>query len=228
MLGLTAAEITAQCIAELTVGQPLTDELWGRPNANHALAPTPADAEALPVRAGMLKAGLGYWSITAFEARVIEGIATAHRATGAPVMIHLEHGTCAHEALDLLAAAGVESDRVVLAHIDRSPDPILYAELASRGAYLGCDGAARLKDWPESVLIDAIERACAAGHGDRVLLGGDVARSSRYRAYGGTPGIAYLTARFTPRLTSQVGEDTMRAFLTNNPQRLLAWSAFDQ
>lgn len=215
---LSTDEIAAQCLRELTHGQSETDE---DPTGGGRTAVGPLGG---PVRAGLLKAGIGYWSVTAFESCVLDGVATAHRATGAPVMIHLEHGSAAHEALDRLAAGGVSAERVVLAHIDRSPDPGLYAELASRGAYLGCDGAARLKDWPESTLIAAIANACEAGFGARILLGGDVARRSRYVAYGGMPGIAYLTERFAPRLASAVGAAAVRMFLADNPQRLLAWT----
>lgn len=214
--GLTSEQIAARCLRELTVGQPAADE--------HPDGPTATGPLGAPVRAGMLKAGIGYWSITAFESRVLDGVAAAHRATGAPVMIHLEHGTATHEVLDRVEDAGVPPERVVLAHIDRSPDPVLYGELASRGAYLGCDGAARLKEWPESTLVSAIADACEAGFASRILLGGDVARRTRYLAYGGMPGLAYLTARFAPRLASRVGEAAVRGFLTDNPQRLLTWT----
>lgn len=218
VLELAVETMTRQCVSELLEGQPATDE---RAGGSHRIAVGP---DGLPVRAGMLKAGIGYWSITAFERRALEAVAAAHRATGAPIMVHLEHGTCAHEALDMLAEQDVAEERVVLAHIDRSPDPILYSELASRGAFLGCDGAARLKDWPESTLIKAITGACSAGHAGRVLLGGDVARRSRYLAYGGMPGLSYLASRFIPRLAGRVGEDAVRTFLEDNPRRLLTWS----
>lgn len=217
VLSLSSGEIAEQCIAELTVGQQAGDASSGT-GGSAARGP-----DGAPVRAGLLKAGLGYWSITGFESRVLDGVAAAHRLTGAPVMVHLENGTCAHEALDRLSGEGVAESRVVLAHIDRSPDPILYRELAARGAYLGCDGAARLKDWPESTLISAIAEVCAAGHADRVLLGGDVARRSRYAAYGGMPGLAYLAERFIPRLVLSIGAPPVRGFLTDNAQRLLRW-----
>ncbi len=64
------------------------------------------------VRAGVLKAGLGYWRIDAHSARTIEAVGRAHAATGAPVMVHLEHGTAAFEALAALDAVGVAADRV--------------------------------------------------------------------------------------------------------------------
>jgi phosphotriesterase-related protein len=178
-----------------------------------------------PVRAGILKAGIGYWSITGFERDVLDAVATAHRATGAPVMVHLEHGSAAVEVLELLAAGGVAAQRVVLAHIDRNPDPGLHAELAAAGAYLGYDGMARSRAWPDSALIECLLRVAADGGAQRVLLGGDVARRTRYAAYGGMPGLAYLPERFVPRLRREGGPELVRSALVDNPARLLAWSS---
>jgi 5-phospho-D-xylono-1,4-lactonase len=59
------------------------------------------------------------------------------------------------------------------------------------------------------------------GDPTRLLLGGDVARRSRYRAYGGLPGLDYLPERFLPRLRAAVGPDVVAAMLVDNPARLL-------
>lgn len=176
-----------------------------------------------PIRAGVLKAGIGYWSISAFEHRVLEAVAAAHVATGAPVMVHLEHGSAALEVVDLLARLGVAASRVVLAHIDRNPDPGLHTEIAESGAYLGYDGMARTREWPDSVIVDCIDRVAAAGRADRILVGGDVARRSRYIAYGGMPGLAYLPTRFVPRLERLERHDLVTLVLEQNPARLLGW-----
>jgi phosphotriesterase-related protein len=175
------------------------------------------------VRAGAVKAGAGYWSLTAFERRVLVAVGRLAAETGAPVMVHLEHGSAGHEVLDLLAAEGCPADRVALAHADRNPDPWLHRELAARGAYLGYDGAARHQRWPDSVLIDCLAAVVADGAGDRVLLGGDVARRTRYVSYGGMPGLAYLFDRFVPRLRSALGEAALAAVLVDNPARWLGW-----
>lgn len=174
-----------------------------------------------PVRAGILKAGIGYWSITHFEQRVLAAVAATHRVTGAPVMVHLEHGSAGWEVLDRLQQQGVDPSAVVLAHVDRNPDPGLHAELAARGAYLGYDGAARHREWPDSVLVDCLVRAANNGASRRILLGGDVARASRYLAYGGMPGLAYLGQRFVPRLARAGGAELVTAVLRDNPQRFL-------
>ena len=57
-------------------------------------------------------------------------------------MVHLEHGSAAFELLEVLASDEVRPEAVLLAHIDRNPDPGVHPELAA-GAYLGYDGFAR-------------------------------------------------------------------------------------
>jgi phosphotriesterase-related protein len=55
-----------------------------------------------------------------------------------------------------------------------------------------------------------------------VLLGGDVGRSSRFRSYGGIPGMDYLARRFVPRVRQTVGDDATDRILRDNPHRWLA------
>jgi len=186
-------------------------------------AAEPGEERDPTARAGVLKAGLGYWRLDAVARRAIEAIGGAHAATGAPVMVHLEHGTAAFEALDALAAVGVRADRVALAHIDRNPDPGLHADLAATGAFLGYDGPARAREHPDSVVLGCLIATAAAGGADRILLGGDVARRTRYVAYGGMPGLRYLGDRFVPRLRREGGADLADAVLRRNPAAWLTW-----
>ena len=181
------------------------------------------DPDGRPVRAGVLKAALDYWRITAFEDRVLEAVGQLGAELGAPIMVHLEHGSAAHVGLDRLDALGCPAQRVVLAHIDRNPDAGLMLELASRGAMLGFDGAARHREWPDSVLLDCIAEVVERGGGRNIVLGGDVARSTRFRAYGGMPGMSYLFARFVPRLRARIGDDATEQILVANPANWLAW-----
>lgn len=123
------------------------------------------------VRAGVIKVGAGYWSVSKFERRTIEAAGQAHRRTGAAVVCHLELGTAALEVLALLEAAGVPPSRVALAHMDRNPDPALHQEVAAAGAFVGYDGWARPKHHPDSALLacllavaegGAVTRSCSA------------------------------------------------------------------
>jgi 5-phospho-D-xylono-1,4-lactonase len=186
------------------------------------LGPPPGTLPPTSVRAGVLKVGAGYWEITDFERRVFAAAGAAHAATRAAVVCHLELGSAAWEAADLLERAGVSRDRIVLAHADRNPDPELHAELVASGVYLGYDGAGRTKYWPDSVLVDCLVTVANRAGADRLLLGGDVARRSSFEAYGGLPGMSYLGRRFVPRLRAAGGEDLVDAVLVRNPARVLA------
>ena len=204
-------------IADVRTGMPADDAVvFESPDV-----PRARTASGAPVRAGMLKGGIDYWRISPFERTTLEALAAAHRATNAPVMVHLEFCTAAHEVLDLLAAGGVASDRVVLAHADRDPDPGLHASLIERGAYLGYDGFARPRTRSDAELLALTERVAELAGADRIVLGGDVARRTRYIAYGGMPGLAYLGERYLPRLRSAIGADAVDRMLVANPARLL-------
>lgn len=227
LVALAEHELAARFVADVVDGMPVADGPRERGAAPATLAAGPDGA---PVRAGMLKAGIGYWSVSAFERRVLGAVAAAHRVTGAPVTVHTEHASATHEVLDVLEGEGVRADAVVLAHVDRCPDPVLHTELAARGAHLGYDGAARRREQPESAVLDCLVAAAALGARERIVLGGDVARATRYRHYpvrgpadpvAGRPGLAYLGEQFVPRLVARGGEGLAAAVLRTTPQHLL-------
>lgn len=181
-----------------------------------AIGPTGA-----PVRAGMLKVGVGYWRISSFERRSLHAVARVAIGTGVSVMVHLEYCSAAWEVLAALNEVGLSPGRVVLAHADRNLDPVLHAELTIAGTYLGYDAGARYREAPESAILECLEKVLAHGDPSRLVLGGDIARSSRYRAYGGIPGLDYLQRRFVPRLRARLGESLTERILVTNPAELL-------
>ncbi|HMO57822.1 MAG TPA: hypothetical protein PKC19_10715 [Roseiflexaceae bacterium] len=175
-----------------------------------------------PIRAGFIKVAGDYQFVAPTTRKLIEAAAIAHHATGAPILVHTEIGTVAHELLDLLEAAAIAPQHVMLCHVDRNPDPELHLTLAQRGAFLEYDTPARIKYQPETVVIGLMQQLFAAGYGDRVLLGGDMARRSYWRAYGGGPGIDYLLTSFTHRLhRAGFDETALDMIWYRNPARWL-------
>ena len=208
---LDAGSRAALFLADLHDGMPIRDD-----QPTRAVTPT-----GDPVRAGLLKAGIGYWSISPFERQTLEAVALAHAASGAPIMVHLEYCTAAHEVLDLLEGFGVPPQRVVLAHADRDPNPALHLELVARGAWLGYDGIARPRTRSDAELLTLTEAVVAGGGLNRLLIGGDVARRRRYVSYGGMPGLAYLGNRYLPALRARIGNEQVERILRTNAAQFL-------
>jgi predicted metal-dependent phosphotriesterase family hydrolase len=189
-----------------------------------------ADVDALAerfvadlARCGMIKLGASYHHITPFEERAFAAAAAAHEQTGAPVSVHTELGTMGLRIVERLGSLGVSPESVVLAHLDRNPDPGEHADTAAAGAWLQLDGPGRTKYWPDSTILQLIDDLAERGHADRILVGGDTGRRSMMRSYGGGPGLDYVFARFKPRLERELGGELARRIFVANPARAFAF-----
>jgi phosphotriesterase-related protein len=182
-----------------------------------------ADITGEGVRSGVIKVGASYHRLQPLEQTAFEAAAEAHRRTGVPVCVHTEHGTMGLSIVERLRGLGVPPESVVLAHLDRNPDPVEHAETAATGAWLQLDGPGRTKYWPDSTILALIAELNERGFGGRLLLGGDTGRASMIRAYGGGPGMDYLFARFKPRLERELGEELSRRIFVENPARAFAF-----
>jgi 5-phospho-D-xylono-1,4-lactonase len=179
------------------------------------------------IRAGLIKAGASYHHVTPFEATVLEAAAAAHRRTGAPIGVHTQHGTHGLALVERLRGHGVDPGSVILAHVDRNPDPGEHAETAAAGAWLQLDGPGRTKYFPDSTLLAFVEALAERGHAGRLLVGGDTGRSTMMRAYGGGPGLDYAFARFRPRLARELGDELAQTIFVDNPARAFAFAPSD-
>ncbi|MER7988710.1 phosphotriesterase [Streptomyces noursei] len=181
-----------------------------------------ADAPHARPRAGMIKVAGGFHGLDRHARRTMTAAAEAHRATGATIGIHLELGTGALDVLDLLCGAlDVPPHRVVLGHLNRSPDSAVHRTAAEAGAYLAFDGPSRANHATDWRLPDAVAALCDAGFADRILLGGDTTTAGA-RSVNGGPGMPYLLRRLRPRLELAVGAEAVEGMLRANPARAFA------
>ncbi|MFC1439043.1 phosphotriesterase [Streptacidiphilus sp. N1-10] len=181
--------------------------------------------EVLPARAGLIKVAGGFHRLDPHARTVMAAAAEAHHATGAPIGVHLEHGSAAAEVLALLCDdLAVPAERVVLGHLNRLPDLRLHREAAERGAYLCFDGPSEANHATDWRLLDALAALVDAGHADQLLIGGDTTTAGARAATGGGPGIPYLLHTLRPRLRRELGEETADRLYTVNPARAFAWA----
>jgi 5-phospho-D-xylono-1,4-lactonase len=176
-------------------------------------------------KAGVVKVASDYQVIDRATRVAIEAAAMAHLATGSPVLTHTEMGTLGMQQIRLLESHGVRPQHVVLSHMDRNPDLYVHRELAQAGAFLEYDGPGRVKYFPESTLIALIRGMFEANLGEHVVLGGDMARRSYWKAYGGGPGIAYTLEHFVPRLRNEgFSPEEIHQMLVANPARAFGFA----
>jgi phosphotriesterase-related protein len=164
------------------------------------------------VRAGLIKVAGGFHALDAHARWTMTAAAEAHHATGAPVAVHLELGT---------GALDVPPHRVILGHLNRSPDLVTQREAAGSGAYLAFDGPSRANHATDWRTPDAVRALADAGFGHRLLLGGDTTTAAA-RSVNGGPGMPYLLRRVRPRLELALGEDLVDRILTENAGRAFA------
>jgi predicted metal-dependent phosphotriesterase family hydrolase len=182
-----------------------------------------ADIEGPGVRSGVIKIGASYHRLQPFEEKAFAAAAEAHRLTRVPLCIHTEHGTMGLGIVEHLARLGVAPSAVILAHLDRNPDPGEHAETGASGAWLQLDGPGRAKYWPDSTVLQLISDLADRGLAKQLLLGGDTGRSSMMRAYGGGPGLDYVFARFKPRLERELGTELSQLIFVENPAKAFAF-----
>lgn len=150
--------------------------------------------------------------------------------TGLAVNVHVEPGSSrAHEALDVLADAGAELDRVAVSHVDAAPDVTSLTKLLDRGCYAEFDLFGRAPvfrfagrysaddETRAEVLCELVDR----GYVDRLLLSQDICMRHALRHYGGY-GYAHLARHVLPVLTERLGADAVHRMTRVNPLRLLA------
>jgi phosphotriesterase-related protein len=174
------------------------------------------------VRAGLIKVAGGFHGLDAHARWTMEAAADAHHATGAPVAVHLELGTGAPDVLALLCGElGVPPRKVILGHLNRSPDLTVHREAAEAGVFLAFDGPSRANHATDWRMPEAVLALTEAGFADQLLLGGDTTTAAA-RSVNGGPGLPHLLRRVRPRLELAVGEEVVERMLTTNPGRAFA------
>ena len=182
------------------------------------------DRRRSDARAGVIKVASGFHHVPPSSVKAIEAAGIAHHRTGAPVLVHVDQGTAAHEVLDLIERAGVPAGRVLLSHMDRNPDPTLHEELARRGAMLSYDWLARVRSRSDRVVTELVMALVERGLTAHVGLGMDLVRHTYWPAYGGGPGLRYLFGEFVPRMIrAGVPEAAADEICIANPARFLSF-----
>ncbi|MEM1093236.1 MAG: phosphotriesterase-related protein [Bacteroidota bacterium] len=201
LTGASVAELAERYVREVEVGMDGTDG-----------------------RAGLIKAST-MTTMTTHGLTMLQAAAEAHHRTGAPISTHTEKGTLGVEQARTLIDAGVPPEHIVIGHTDHQLDWGYHAELAATGVFLGIDQIGKAKYAPDAERIAFILHHLDAGHGDQLLLSGDLARRSYWTAYGGGPGFGYILSAFASSLrTAGLSDAMLERLFTTNPARAFTFA----
>ena len=167
---------------------------------------------------------IGSWGdITDVERKVFRAVGKAHLQTNLPIFTHTGiPGKSAMEQLDILEAAGVKPQRVVIGHVGNLVDPKVevHKALCKRGAFIGFDRQGGQGDARQVPMVVAL---IDAGYADNLLFSSDLSTANQLKHNGGA-GYAKTVTIFVPKLREAgVKEDTLHGILVDNPRRFLAF-----
>lgn len=171
-------------------------------------------------KAGQIKTALDAEGLTPPYRKLFTAAAAAAKATGRPVMVHIEKDSDPLLLAGFFESRGLEAARLIFCHLDRAiPDIAVHKELCRRGIYLEYDTIARPKYHDDNRELAIIREMAAEGFAERLLMGLDTT-AARLRSYGGMPGLVYIIEGFIPKMRSWgIPDDQAALFFRENPAR---------
>lgn len=178
----------------------------------------------ISARAGQIKTALDTEGLTARYRTLFRAAADTAKATGAPLMVHVENGTDPRELLAFLLEEGVPGSQMVFCHMDRAcSDLTWHEEAASAGVYLEYDTIGRFKYHSDEQEISIIRHMLDAGFEDRLLMSLDTTRQ-RLGSYGGAVTLNYLIDIFLPQMKEAgIPEEAVCRIMIKNSAKAFTW-----
>ena len=174
-------------------------------------------------RAGQVKAALDAGALTGQYKKMFRAAAKAANHTKAALMVHIESGSDPVALADFLQNEGVDPQRMIFCHMDRSiPDLAVHKKLCARGIYMEYDTVARPRCHSDEREAEIVLEMLEAGYESRLLMSLDVTRD-RLLSYGGTVGLGYIRKTFLPALSRRgVSTEQLESIFVTNPGRIFA------
>ena len=116
----------------------------------------------------------------------------------------------------------VNPSKVLIGHLDLKPELPYLLEVAKTGVNIGLDQFGKEKYLPDFERVNLILKLCEAGFEQQIIIGGDMARKSYFKSYGGNPGLEHIPIT-VKHMLAQAGlsSATIDNILMHNPRRWL-------
>ncbi len=167
---------------------------------------------------------IGSWDeITDNERKVFRAVGKAHVATNLPIFTHTGiPGKSAMEQLDILEAAGVKPQHIVIGHLGNLNDPKVevHKAICKRGAFIGFDRQGGPGDARQVPMVLAL---LEAGYADNLMFASDLSTANLLKKNNGG-GYGKTLTVWVPKLRAAgVSDDVLHGITVDNPRRFLAF-----
>jgi phosphotriesterase family protein len=156
--------------------------------------------------------------ITETELKVFKSAIITHLETGVPITTHTSLGTMGHEQVRLFKEYKVNTDKIVIGHVDLSGNVEYILEMLYNGVYVEFDTIGKNNYLPDDIRIEMLKEIEKRKLIDRVFLSMDITRKSNMEYKGGI-GYNYIFNVFIPKLKEAgIKENSIEKMLKINPQ----------
>ncbi|NPV70555.1 MAG: phosphotriesterase-related protein [Firmicutes bacterium] len=200
-----------------------TEELSKTQLADIVIREVTEGMDGTRIKAGVVKAGTMYNTMSATEEKVLRAVAIAAKETGALASTHTEKGTMGVEQVEVMVSEGLDPSRIAIGHIDQNIDPYIHLKIVRMGAYVLYDGFSKIKYGPDAERVSLLRMLREKGYGKQILISCDMGRRSYWKSYGGGPGFDYILKKFLPRLLDEgFPKEFVDDLILANPHRAFA------
>ena len=156
--------------------------------------------------------------ITETEFKVFKSAIIAHLETGVPITTHTSLGTMGHEQVRLFKEYKVNTDKIVIGHVDLSGNVEYILEMLYNGVYVEFDTIGKNNYLADDIRIEMLKEIEKRELIDRVFLSMDITRKSNMEYKGGI-GYNYIFNVFISKLKEAgIKENSIEKMLKINPQ----------
>ncbi len=170
-------------------------------------------------RAGLIKLATGDGPITPHQEKIFKAVVNAHLATGAPILTHTNFGKQALEQALLFKKLGARLNHVVLSHVDRAKDLDYNKKVLDTGVKVEYDSTFRWKKEDANWTLYLLEHLLSL-YPNQITMGMDMAKTTYWKSYGGSPGLNYLIETIPGFLKSKGMDEYYENLFFKNPKKL--------
>ncbi len=181
------------------------------------------------VKAAFLKCAIESYGVVGDIPLILDAVALASVATGAPIMVHTNaEAKTGLTALSELTSRGVDPTRIVIAHAGDSNDMDYLREIGDSGAVLGLDRFNIPSFNSDEERIETLLKLLDEGYIDRIHLAHDAATFNDFMHHnppfeGAEPTYTHIHREILPKLRERgVTDAQIDEMLVTNARRFLA------